>query len=218
MNPRKACTFSSFQDRRNQPLCHPSADQFRGVTKMVEPVGLEPTLPPCKGGVLPLNYGPVKIMVGAAGIEPATACSQSRRAASALRSDAVTLPCSGLLCSTLPRRCVPHISEHCSTLLCLANLCPAKYQRPPARCRRPSDRGTSESLPEILGRDPDDHGPGHDESKNSHVPIDHRHVAAPVPATTGGYFQNGKHRVLWSLPVRGEVSASIPAAHRCAAV
>lgn len=126
---------------------------------MVEPVGLEPTLPPCKGGVLPLNYGPVKIMVGAAGIEPATACSQSRRAASALRSDAVTLPCSGLLCSTLPRRCVPHISEHCSTLLCLANLCPAKYQRPPARCRRPSGRGTSESLPEILGRDPDDHGP-----------------------------------------------------------
>ena len=28
-------------------------------------------------------------------------------------------------------------------------------------------------------------------------------VAAPVPATTGGYFQNGKHHVLWSLPVRG---------------
>lgn len=27
---------------------------------MVEPVGIEPTLPPCKGGVLPLNYGPVK--------------------------------------------------------------------------------------------------------------------------------------------------------------
>lgn len=33
---------------------------FRDVTKMVEPVGIEPTLPPCKGGVLPLNYGPVK--------------------------------------------------------------------------------------------------------------------------------------------------------------
>ena len=27
-------------------------------------------------------------------------------------------------------------------------------------------------------------------------------VAAPVPATTGCYFQNGKHHVLWSLPVR----------------
>lgn len=51
---------------------------------MVEPVGLEPTLPPCKGGVLPLNYGPVK------------------------------------------------------------------NQEPPARCRRPPGRGTSESLPEIL--------------------------------------------------------------------
>lgn len=24
----------------------------------MEPVGIEPTLPPCKGGVLPLNYGP----------------------------------------------------------------------------------------------------------------------------------------------------------------
>ena len=33
---------------------------FRDVTKMVEPVGIEPTLPPCKGGVLPLNYGPMK--------------------------------------------------------------------------------------------------------------------------------------------------------------
>ena len=50
-------------------------------------MGLEPTLPPCKGGVLPLNYGPVKIMVGAAGIEPAPPCSQSRCAASALHSD-----------------------------------------------------------------------------------------------------------------------------------
>lgn len=47
-------------------------------------MGLEPTLPPCKGGVLPLNYGPVK------------------------------------------------------------------NQEPPARCRRPPGRGTSESLPEIL--------------------------------------------------------------------
>lgn len=50
MNPRKAKTSSGFQDRRNQPLCHPS---------VVEPVGIEPTFPPCKGGVLPLNYGPV---------------------------------------------------------------------------------------------------------------------------------------------------------------
>lgn len=102
LNPREVLTSCGFQDRRNQPLCHPSADQFRGVTKMVEPVGIEPTLSPCKGGVLPLNYGPVKIMVGAAGIEPATACSQSRRAASALRSDAVTLPC-----ITLPRHATP---------------------------------------------------------------------------------------------------------------
>ena len=59
---------------------------------MVEPVGLEPTLPPCKGGVLPLNYGPVKIMVGAAGIDPATTCSQSRCAASALHSDMAASP------------------------------------------------------------------------------------------------------------------------------
>lgn len=80
------------------------ADQFRGVTKMVEPVGLEPTLPPCKGGVLPLNYGPVKIMVGAAGIEPAASCSQSRCAAAALRSDAVTLHCLALLYLAEPFR------------------------------------------------------------------------------------------------------------------
>ena len=28
LNPRKACTFNGFQDRRNRPLCHPSAGQF----------------------------------------------------------------------------------------------------------------------------------------------------------------------------------------------
>lgn len=67
-------------------------------------MGLEPTLPPCKGGVLPLNYGPVKIMVGAAGIEPAATCSQSRCAAAALRSDAVTLPCLALLYLAEPFR------------------------------------------------------------------------------------------------------------------
>ena len=78
-----------------------------------------------------------------------------------------------------------------------------KRQEPPARCRRPPGRGTSESLPEKLRPRPRWPRPSRDESKNSHVPIDHRHVAAPVPATTGGYFQNGKHRVLWSLPVRG---------------
>lgn len=93
-----------------------------------------------------------------------------------LRYAPMLLPCLALHCSTLPRRSVPHIGEHCSTLPCQA-----KTQRPPARCRRPRPR----------------------RRKNSHVPIDHRHVAAPVPATTGGYFQNGKHHVLWSLPVRG---------------
>lgn len=62
------------------------------LIRLVEPVGLEPTLPPCKGGVLPLNYGPVKIMVGAAGIEPAPPCSQSRCAASALRSELAASP------------------------------------------------------------------------------------------------------------------------------
>lgn len=30
------------------------------LIRLVEPVGIEPTLPPCKGGVLPLNYGPMK--------------------------------------------------------------------------------------------------------------------------------------------------------------
>ena len=59
---------------------------------MVEPVGLEPTLPPCKGGVLPLNYGPMKNLVGAAGIEPAPTCSQSRCATSALRSELAASP------------------------------------------------------------------------------------------------------------------------------
>ena len=39
---------------------------------MVEPVGLEPTLPPCKGGVLPLNYGPVKNQ------EPPARCRRPR--------------------------------------------------------------------------------------------------------------------------------------------
>ena len=47
--PPEGISFNGFQDRRDQPLCHPS---------VVEPVGIEPTLPPCKGGVLPLNYGP----------------------------------------------------------------------------------------------------------------------------------------------------------------
>ena len=50
---------------------------------------------------------PIKLrprMVGAAGIEPATSCSQSRRAASALRSDAVTLPCCALLYLAEPFR------------------------------------------------------------------------------------------------------------------
>ena len=28
MNPRKAHTFNGFQDRRDQPLCHPSAGVF----------------------------------------------------------------------------------------------------------------------------------------------------------------------------------------------
>ncbi len=59
---------------------------------MVEPVGIEPTLPPCKGGVLPLNYGPMKNLVGVAGIEPAASCSQSRCATSALRSDMAASP------------------------------------------------------------------------------------------------------------------------------
>lgn len=35
--------------------------------------------------------------------------------------------------------------------------------------------------------------------------VQHRHIAAPVPATTDGHFQNGKYRVLWSLPVRGVI-------------
>ena len=56
LNPRKAKTSNGFQDRRNQPLCHPS---------VVEPVGIEPTFTPCKGGVLPLNYGPVNPAVRA---------------------------------------------------------------------------------------------------------------------------------------------------------
>ena len=31
MNPRKAYTFNGFQDRRDQPLCHPSAGVFSPV-------------------------------------------------------------------------------------------------------------------------------------------------------------------------------------------
>ena len=127
-------------------------------------MGIEPTLPPCKGGVLPLNYGPVKIMVGAAGLEPAPPCSQSRCATSALRSDMAA-----------------------STML----------TAPPAGEAQQEPAGNVEAVIPMTT------APGRDESKNSYVPTDHRHVAAPVPATAGGYFQNGKHHVLWSLPVRG---------------
>ena len=57
LNPR---TLSRLRfSRPLQSAILPSIrKQFRDVTKMVEPVGLEPTFPPCKGGVLPLNYGP----------------------------------------------------------------------------------------------------------------------------------------------------------------
>ena len=94
---------------------------------MVEPVGLEPTLPPCKGGVLPLNYGPMK------------------------------------------------------------------NQEPPAQCRRPPGRGTSEGLPEILRPPARCRRP-----RPRWQPFclaSAQTIAAPVPATTRGRA--------WSLPVRG---------------
>ena len=80
---------------------------------------------------------------------------------------------------------------------------PVEQQEPPARCRRPSGRGTSESLPEILRPWPQWPRPGHDESKNSCVPIDHRHVAAPGPATADWLLPKWKQPVCRSLPVRG---------------
>ena len=74
----------------------------------------------------------------------------------------------------------------CATLRCPCPVKPrharpgrGKSQGPPARCRRPRPRWQPFCLASA------------------------QTIAAPVPATTGGYFQNGKYRVLWSLPVRG---------------
>lgn len=127
---------------------------------MVEPVGIEPTLPPCKGGVLPLNYGPRSRWSGwmTAGGPPGkvqndpAGKSWSERRGSNPRPPA---PKAG----ALPLRYAP--------------------SWPPARCRRPRPRWQPFCLASA------------------------QTIAAPVPATTSGYFQNGKHHVLWSLPVRG---------------
>src|SRR5437763_11219075 len=34
-NPRRACTLNGFQDRRNRPLCHPSARQSASLRKSI---------------------------------------------------------------------------------------------------------------------------------------------------------------------------------------
>lgn len=117
-------------------------------------------------------------MVGAAGIEPATACSQSRRAASALRSELAASPM-----PTAPRQ--------------------GNLRKPAGNFEAASPVPTAPATMAALLF-------GFRTNQT---------VAAPVPATTGGYFQNGKHHVLWSLPVRGgEFQPPSPppiAARRC---
>ena len=55
---------------------------FKGFLKKIERVmGIEPTYPAWKAGVLPLNY--TRISVGVTGFEPATSWSQTRRSSQA---------------------------------------------------------------------------------------------------------------------------------------
>ena len=46
-------------------------------------MGIEPTYPAWKAGVLPLNYTCISYNIGVTGFEPATSCSQSRRSSQA---------------------------------------------------------------------------------------------------------------------------------------
>ena len=82
---RKMCSpLSKFQystivqaDQKNK-----ETPDFKGFLKKIERVmGIEPTYPAWKAGVLPLNY--TRISVGVTGFEPATSWSQTRRSSQA---------------------------------------------------------------------------------------------------------------------------------------
>ena len=73
------CNASSVQaDQKNK-----ETPDFKGfLKKKIERVmGIEPTYPAWKAGVLPLNY--TRISVGVTGFEPATSWSQTRRSSQA---------------------------------------------------------------------------------------------------------------------------------------
>ena len=67
--------------RLRRPLLYPAELQTHALFSEKRVMGIEPTYPAWKAGVLPLNY--TRISVGVTGFEPATSWSQTRRSSQA---------------------------------------------------------------------------------------------------------------------------------------
>ena len=67
--------------RLRRPLLYPAELQTHALFSEKRVMGIEPTYPAWKAGVLPLNY--TRRMIGVTGFEPATSWSQTRRSSQA---------------------------------------------------------------------------------------------------------------------------------------
>ena len=67
--------------RLRRPLLYPAELQTHALFSEKRVMGIEPTYPAWKAGVLPLNY--TRISIGVTGFEPATSWSQTRRSSQA---------------------------------------------------------------------------------------------------------------------------------------